>query len=469
MDVKTAQADPFRELLKSAVADVTPTRLRLLLVIDFLALMVFCSVAVSTIKQHEHSARTVGYNAAPSVMAAQEIKVSLDEMDASLANQLLQGGDARMHSEDFERARIAACKSLIAAAKNITYGRSEQTPIENIMFALGKYEAQARSALDAAAANNKPAAIQAYLSSVDTLETKLLPSTQELQKANTDQLESIYSAEKSKSALSCGLVLAIGIVLTGCLIVTQLYFTSRFRRRINVPLLIATIAVLFAVNELYSSLRENAQHMKVAKEDSYDSLVALMDARASAYHANALQSRWLFDRERVDLYDKKFRDAMTSIANFSDGQNFASTIADVEKHMAAKEKITLRGFSGSLATEFGNIRFEGESEAALEALQALAQYSSVDETMRKLGQAGDLAGALKIGLGYAPGESNYYFARFDEAAQRAIKINKQYFETGLSNAFQELNGLIVITAVVTALIVGCIYFGFRPRLAEYVR
>lgn len=465
----TAQTDPFRDLLKSAVANVTPTRLRLLLIVDFLALIAFCSIAVSTIKQHEHSARTVRYNAAPSVMAAQEIKASLDEMDATLANQLLDNaGSANRHSENFELARIAACKSLVAAAKNITYG-NEQVPIENITIALGEYGTQAQTALDSQASGNKPAALQAYLRSMDTLEKKLLPYTHELQEVNAKQLETIYSEEKSKSALSCGLVLAMGMILAACLVVTQFYFTSRFRRRINLPLFVATIAVLIGINELYSSLRENSQHMKVAKEDSYDSLVALMDARASAYHANAAQSRWLLDRDHADQYAKLFNDALASIANFSDGQSYATTIADVEKRMANKEKLTLHGFNGSLATEFGNIRFDGEAEAALEALQALSEYSSVDKTMRKIAEAGDLTAATNLGLGYAPGQSNYFFARFDDAVNRAIKVNKKYFHSALNSAFEELNGLIVFTAVVTALITGCIYFGFRPRLAEYDR
>jgi hypothetical protein len=469
--MQTVQADPFGAVIKSAFSDITPIRLRLLLVVDLLMLVMFCSIAVSTTRQHEHSARTVAFYGAPSVMAAQEIRTGLEQMDVSLANRLLGSETAGPDesAELFEKARHNVCKNLVAAAKNITYGSREQEPIENLMVGLGRYEMQSQMSLEAYHAGNQDEAVQDYRRAMDTLEIQLLPNAEKLQAVNAEELELIYNEEKSKSALSCGLVLAMGIVLAGCLVITQMYFRGRFRRRLNYPLLLATMVTLFAVHELYASLRENAQHMKVAKEDSYDSLVALYDSRAKAYHANAAESRWLLDRQNAATHEKLYKDSLAAIAGFSDGHDFTSTIADIEKRLANKEKLTLHGFAGSMAEEFGNIRFQGEVEAALDALKALAGYHTVDERMRRLAQSGNFEEAKKLGLGYAPNESNYFFLKFDDAIDRAVKINTQFFRSALDSAFDELRGLILITAVSSVLIAGCIYFGFRPRLAEYVR
>ena len=72
------QVDPFKLMVRSAVKDVTPVRLRLLLVSNCLFSFLFCLVSISTILQHEHAVRVVGVDAAPSVMAVlQQIKIGV--------------------------------------------------------------------------------------------------------------------------------------------------------------------------------------------------------------------------------------------------------------------------------------------------------------------------------------------------------------------------------------------------------
>ena len=81
---------------------------------------------------HRAAMNTVGRDAAPSIIAAQRIKSSLADMDANAANELLGSpGAASSFSATYDERRIDASQALIDAAKNITYGESEEAPIQD--------------------------------------------------------------------------------------------------------------------------------------------------------------------------------------------------------------------------------------------------------------------------------------------------------------------------------------------------
>lgn len=50
-----------------------------------------------------------------------------------------------------------------------------------------------------------------------------------------------------------------------------------------------------------------AECLRVAKKDSFDSVLALNRARAVSYDANADESRYLADPQRADQYEKHAR------------------------------------------------------------------------------------------------------------------------------------------------------------------
>jgi len=467
----TLRVDPLQQLVRSAFQDVTPIRLNLLLVANCLGALLFCLASVATVQQHEHAVKTLGLDAAPSVIAAHQIAMGVLKMDTDLANELLlKPGQPEVQwiSDEFEKWRVTVCKQLVAAANNITYGSSEQIPLENITIALGQFEMQAQSARDMHKAGKDAEALASYRASLKTIQEILLPNADALNNANAEALESTYLQEVSESALSCGFVLVIGMVLVALLAITQVYLTGRFRRRLNLPLLIATVCTALFVQHLYSALRENSHHLKVAKEDAYNSIVSLLDARANAYNANASESRWLLDREQAGSHEKAFFDKMSTVASFAPGHNFTETVARANKQLGSGEKFQLPGFKGSLADEFTNVRFEGEGQAALEALQALGDYYRVDGRMRELERSAPHAAAVKLCLGYEPYASQFPFTKFDDALGRALKINQDHFDRAVTKAFDDLKGLVVFSQIVSLLIAFCTYAGLRPRLAEYM-
>lgn len=470
MQTTTTKPTPFKQMLISSLQDVTPVRLRLLLLVNIVLVTGFCSVAMTTIHQHEHAARTIGLDATPSVVAAEQIQIAALEMDYFLINELLigpQDKEARMMTKHFKDWRNNAFKSLLSAANNVTYGDKELLPIERVLVDMGEYESRAQKARDLHAMQMESEALAAYRSARETLTSSLLPNTDALYTVNSDILDATYAEEQSKSALSCGFVLVTGMVLIGTLVYTQIYLKRRFRRTFNLFLVVSTVAMALLVNHLYSSLRQSAVHLKGAKEDAYDSMVALLSTRVEAYEAQVNQIRGLVDRENAERYRQEFDKHIANIASFP-GSTIDATIELAKKQAEEKERFNLPHFKGSLKDEFGNVKFEGEGVAIMEAIEALREYQVSVEQIRKEEQSGAIGDAIDRSLGFSPNSCKFPFTRFDDAVGRALKINVEHFNRSVKEAFADLSKLMTLSQIVCLGVFVCIYLGLRDRIAEYL-
>jgi hypothetical protein len=465
----TAQMDPLIDMLKTARRDVTPIRLRLLLLSISTLTIIFCLFTINTIRQHMVAVQSIGSDAAPSVIAAHQIEIGVQAMDADLTGELLHPSSSRQSQQfarDYENWRVLVGKQLIAAARNITY-ETEAEPIENLQTNFGLFTAQAQSARDAHQTNADDLALVNYHLALKTLRQSLIPDAERLNKTNGDILETVFHQEESESSLSGGFVLVLGIALTALLVVCQIYLNKRFRRRFNIPLLIATATMIGFVQYLYPALQANTGHLKIAKDDSYDSITALMTARADAYDANACQSRWLFDRQNAPSVEKSFSTALGRIATFGPENDYSKTVEKVEKQIKDGAKVNVPGFGGALADALANLRFVGESQAALDMLKAFGAYQTADQSMKQSEKAGDHKTAIEIGLGYDPDATKYAFNKFDDALLRTLAINKEQFDRAIKDATNDVHGLILSCLLVGVLTIVCTYWGLRDRMAEY--
>ncbi|MDR3616865.1 MAG: hypothetical protein P4L53_25130 [Candidatus Obscuribacterales bacterium] len=466
----TAQMDPLIDMLRTARRDVTPIRLRLLLVIIIGLTLIFCMFTINTIHQHTVAVQSIGSDAAPSVIAAHQIEIGVQAMDADLTGELLQPVSSRLGQQfahDYEKWRVLVGKELIAAARNITYGDIEAESVENLQTNFGLYTTQAQMARDAHQVNADDAALRNYRASLKTLQQSLIPEAEKLNRTNGDILETVFHQEESESSLSGGFVLVLGIMLTALLGACQIYLSKRFRRRFNIPLLFATMTLIGFVQHLYPALQENTGHLKIAKDDSYDSIAALMNARADAYDANACQSRWLLDRQNTESIEKSFSTAVGKIASFGPENDYSKTVEKVEKQIKDGAKVNVPGFGGALADALANLRFAGESQAAFDMLKAFGAYQTADQSMKRYEKSGDHKTAIELGLGYDPDATKYAFNKFDDALLRTLAINKEQFDRAIKDATSDVHGLTISCLLVAFLIIVCTYWGLRDRLAEY--
>jgi hypothetical protein len=450
--------------------DITPFRLKLLLTAIIILAVLFSLVTKTCVEQHRKAAKIVGLDAAPSVIVAHQIKTGVEAMDAALADELLYPpgqNEGRHMLSDFEESRLNVSKALVAAAKNITNGKGEEVPIENLQVSFGQLLMESQYARALHNLGKDKEAVIAYTASLRTVTQRLLPNADALMQNNSAVLEDAYKSEKGSSAMARGLVMVVGILLCLLLFYTQYFLSVRFHRRLNLYLIIVTACTLLFLQKTSSALADSSTQLKVAKQDAYDSIVALLSARSDAYQANAAESRWLLDRDYAEKHQKEFVAEMAKVASFDKGHDFSETIAHARKELANHEKLSLPGFKGLLADELANIRFAEEGEAAIETLARFADYSAVDARIRALENSAKNGDAIQLALGYFPGASNYEFHRFDDALERAYKINQDHMTSSITEAFGNLEGLIWQSAAFTALAIVLSYFGIRARLEEY--
>ena len=196
---------------------------------------------------------------------------------------------------------------------------------------------QVQATRDLDSVNKAKEALKCYRRSLETLDREILPNARLLSQANGEVLEDTYKNEKSASALSRGLVTVTGLILVIALGYTQIFLAKRFRRRVNMPLLVATLGLLLFLLRLSSDLADSSHALQVAKEDAYNSMIALFDAKCFASEANACESRWLLDPQHAAVHKKAFDEKVRLIANFAGGHNFEETVATARRQQSTKK------------------------------------------------------------------------------------------------------------------------------------
>lgn len=457
-------------VISGAFASVTPTRLRLLLFIACAWGLLFAAISIGTVRQHERAVRTIAFDAAPSVMQAFGIKTAIQRMDIDVLIRLLSAQidlDSDYTKEEFESRRISVGNDLVAAAKNITYGEAERVPIQNIQNSFGTFLMKAQEISDTLA-NTENSAHGLYLDFFKLVKEKLGPQCEVLNKVNADILDNIYQSEKSSTNLFRGLVAVIGLTMIFLLVYIQFYLSWRFRRRLSPPLIVATIAVTVFTHHLYTALLESSEQLRIAKEDAYDSLILLSDARSHAYAALADQSRTLFDPKNAEEYQKDFVFNTGRVAHLEKGLDYATVISQAQDLQRRKKKMSVHGFDGLLADELENVTFDGEAQDVLDALRYYSQYEEYNDKLQKMVKDGALDDAIRTCVGFAPDQRMFLFSRFDDAVGQALKVNREKWSSAATLSLAKLDGLVSGSFLVSVLVLVCVCAGLFPRIDEYV-
>lgn len=217
------------------------------------------------------------------------------------------------------------------------------------------------------------------------------------------------------------------------------------------------------------TLASRAQdHLFVAKSNSYDSVIALSRARATAFDMNADESRYLTDPARAAAYEQSFLDKSQAIARL-DGVTIATYDARLrsaaDAHRADHRTV---GFDGFLGTELRNITFTGEQDAAERVLATFQQYQLDDRKTRAMRAQGQLKEAVTFNTGIAPGQSNADFNLFGDALDAVLAINKQALGQAVADADDDLDAITAAAgALALAGLLVATAIGVRPRLREY--
>jgi Tfp pilus assembly protein PilV len=283
-------------------------------------------------RNHRHAVQVVGKDSAPSIIAAQHIRAALADMDANAASDSL---------ERFEMRRTEAVQAIVAAAENITYGNAERKPIHALALGMGTYSAQVQAARD-------KRDVAAWREAQTTMDSVLLPAAADLDKANRVALDEAYDTQKKSSSGTMAMLIVAGILLGGVIIPLQVFLARRMRRTLNPLLFLATVMAYILV--IYAGQRFNAsdRDLKVAKEDAFESIHSLWQARAMAYSANGALSRAALDPLRKSVYLKDFEDRAGEAANHLDNDKARAILAKFSEYRTAKSTAALEAFDREL-------------------------------------------------------------------------------------------------------------------------
>lgn len=450
-------------LIKSATNLKTPQFLKLGLQVTWAMSVLLMSVAISGVQVQRQTVKTIGKDAAPSVINAQRIKDSIADIDANVANELLaKPGQNASALKGFSERQTKLSGLLIDAAQNITYGERESAPIKQIQLELGNYMMLVQRARDFHKLGNAPEALIAYRASAKLIDDVLLPKADELDKVNLEELDKQYDAQRLSSFSSLALILICGFGLIGVLVTLQLFLTQRTRRTLNPLLLVATILAIGSLIDTTRVFLSTSNNLKIAKEDAFHSLHALRQGRAIAYSANAAESRYLLDRLASDTHERAFFDFAHQVAKLPVGMNWSELLTAAQYNRLPSE------FKGFIADELNNITFSGEREAAVKTLETFGAYYQIDANIRRLVRAGKYEEAIALCIGTNPGQSNWAFEEFKAAHSKTMDINQNAFDRAIQSGFNDLSNFELKMPIVMGAIALLALFGLRPRLREYL-
>jgi hypothetical protein len=442
----------------------TPGRLRLGMFLTFILAIGFALAGYIGVNSARDSVNTIARDAVPSIVTAQTVRVKLLEMDALASQEFLAGGadSGAQARTKYESVRKELGEQLTIAAKNISFGKDEQGPLELLMEKVQTYT----GLVEAARANNRQGLPvgAAYLRMASSmLHAEMLPQTQAIDKLNVSQLDAEYVSFKSGSMVNIAIITAAGVALLGTLAYLQIFIAGRMRRRFNLPLLGASAAVILLTAYSLVGMTLQRSNLGEAREASFNSAYNWLEARGAAYDAKTDQSLYLIALGAGAKYEESMKLKVEKLApmNLS-----AATINE-----AAAGRISWKGlFADEITAGSGSGKDNTSARAdALNALNALRAYLEQDARIRSYDKSGKRAEAvnLALGNGSANQDAQKAFDDFNQVLTANLKKATASFDQSVASAESNINLLDLAFIIVSLLVVALAYFGLTPRINEY--
>jgi hypothetical protein len=406
---------------------------------------------------------------------------AVNDMDAQVGNVLLVGGDRTLaadksmdistYDSDLATANADLTKTMAIEADNAAVQRQLRSALDG----LGQFQALSADALltdqqRPSAVGRAPAAARAYYQqATDLMQTTILPVVSSLTDISASRLDATYQDGRSTARTATVVAIAVGVALLAILVALQLYLSARFRRRVSPALAAATLVAIALAITGWTRLSAESGNMYLAKVEAFDSVIALTQARAVSFDANADETRFVVLPASAAQYQQSFltkSQLICSVGNVGIFHYDAALAAKIDAY--DRDNSVPVPFGGYLGAEFDNITFPGERAAATATLLAYQVYERDDRKLRAMVKADDLPAAVAYDIGSAPDQSDGAFNSYIAALTSVININTTYFaKAAKAGQSEAANWNFAFPAAAAALIAALVLVGVRPRLAEY--
>ncbi|KOY53694.1 hypothetical protein ADK59_33990 [Streptomyces sp. XY332] len=416
---------------------------------------------------------------APRTVSATQLNLALNDMDAQTANILLSSGDSgtgkgRLDESytkaggfyrDAQETISRSLRTLAAASEG---DQATEATVVRLTDDFAHYQELIGRALENdSRPGGKDAAREDYRTATDLLAQRLLPEARKLVDANNAVYERQYAAARADLGVQRAVEAVLGVLLIAALVLLQIRLARRFNRVFNPGLIAATLCAVVAVVCGVQLLTVTHDRMKVARRDSFDSVIALSRSKAIGYDANADESRYLLDPDRRSAYELSFLDKSQQLYGIEGAglgtydRKLADTWATYRKNHEDKR------FTGEYRRELDNITFAGERKAAEKTVEAYAVYQRDDHTFRQLVAEGKIQEATVFCIGWASATSNAHFGEWMKALDQVTAINQRHFELAVQEGRGALASQAPTAGTALLLTAGLTVLGLRRRLAEF--
>jgi hypothetical protein len=458
--------------------------------------LVWIPTTIGAMQLQRKAVKTIAQDSVPSVILAQRIIDAMSDMDNMVASDLLretakpvagtaaltepngreksqtflsQAGNMQQltpaqkalltdEQQAFNKRRDDLAERLTLAAKNSTF-EGEKEAIQQLMLDAGDYFTYAERSQVAHAQGDRAEMLEQYQLAAQLLDRKFIPTAHELRDINSRELEKEYSASRVRGAGGTIAVTLLGVTTIAALAALQLFLYIRTRRTLNPLLLGATIgALLFLLNAI-TTLVSTGEQIRVLKEDSYNTLLALRLARELLYGANSDESRYLLDPANQAKHEAAFQQKTHQVFSGSDNQTVMNSVIT-----KLKNNQSIMGNEGHFVTTFQNITFAAERVPLTKMMEEYKTYMAIDQQIRTLVASKNLPAAIKLCLG----ESNVVFDNTKKAMDVAKDVNQDIFNQVEKKAMGQLSNYEVKATIALGAMATLVFFGLRPRMREYL-
>ncbi|WP_330328942.1 hypothetical protein OHS33_03805 [Streptomyces sp. NBC_00536] len=416
---------------------------------------------------------------APRTISATQLNLALNDMDAQAANILLSSGDSGTGKgrldESYTKANgfyRGAQETISRSLRTLGAASEGDSATEATVVTLTDDFAHYQELIGRALENDsrpggKDAAREDYRSATDLLTDRLLPEARKLVDANNTVYERQYDAARGDLDAQRTAEAVVGVLLIAALVLLQIHLTRRFNRVFNPALVAATLCAVVAVGCGAQLLSTTDDRMKVARRDSFDSVIALSRSKAIGYDANADESRYLLDPERRATYERYFLDKSHQLYGIVGAGHDTYDGKLDETWSAYRKDHDDKRFTGEYRRELDNITFAGERDAAEKTVEAYAVYQRDDRTLRRLVADGKTQEATVFCVGWAPDTSNAHFGEWMKALDEVTAINQRHFDLAVRDGRGALTTQVPLAVAALLLAAGLTALGLRRRLAEF--
>lgn len=368
---------------------------------------------------------TVATSTGEVLIATQQVRASFAEADAAAVSVHLAGADGnREQRRLFEQALDRATSSLERVARLVGDDEQSHEALQDIAANTTEYagliEAARLASIEELAGADSTLRLASALN-----RNEISPDVQSIAGRAGDR----FDDQTSSAWYAVAIILLV--VALAVLVGAQFMISRRFRRLINLPLLLASIAGLVLIALSSRGFVTQQQSFSDAESEAFDAIQISEQIQQSAYRHRAVGTSSVLDGNATD------------------------ELAQFESELSVESGLLAQARAASSSSR----ELAGADEIVARWDRYVFESNRSQEALRR----GDVEAAEAI----TQGSANAAFNGFNTTVEAALLDNREQFLSQLntaSDALQWLRGLILAGSLLAAVLA---WWGFAQRIGEY--